>query len=260
MWLHALGGLIVSIIIVLMGVGIYISMTQNHSRASTSSQITALVDSVNKVNHYTYTFEKHQDENLRNLDSNVYIVKKRIDEVANAVDELSSTTASKTELQELQQNRNNFDTVKISDFEIGPTTESSESIGITHSSKPVTVRTDNIVLQGGLTTGQPVKCTSRSGSMIENRNDNTNERYGIGRYDQGTMRIYSANKVALSQAQSNGGFIDIMEANPNAIIANKPLCIGSQCFVPSSDGLLLCPYSNPSPANPQCKNINKLWE
>lgn len=258
--LYVLGYIALFMVVAIICFGIYVVITQRTTSQSTvvtpSQQLMALVDSVNKVNHYAYIVDKNQHDNLRNIDSNVRSLKKRMDEYDNSLSGLTNTVALKSDVMQMQQNRNVFESVKVADFDIRQVDD--DSLYISNGSQNSTVGVRNMAIQGGLTTVNPIQSSVQNGPLIEQRNTSTNERYGVGRYNSGTTRVYSANKVAFSQARSNGSFVDIMEVNPDVIVANKPLCIGSRCFVSSSDGLLLCPINNPSATNPQCKNLDTV--
>lgn len=70
-----------SCIVVLVAVAGFMMWQNQRHKANIDATMTDLVEQINKATRYTYTFDKNQETNVKNLDTNIKIVHEKVQRI-----------------------------------------------------------------------------------------------------------------------------------------------------------------------------------
>lgn len=243
--------------VVLFGIGIhwYLKNTKEDAKKA----VRMVVEEVNKVNYYTYNYEKEQGQNVKNIDTNVQRLASSVESLR---DDVLALQRAKTPVY-VAENLEKPNGIDIGNVKLVANPDTSELVIEANGDDSSQLVTDNLRVTNALevhnnmTVHKGISANDLlNGPMFEVRDKMTNARYGIGQFSGGTTRVYSPTSIALATVNNSGIYQDALSASANRVNVAKPLCFNdSACIVGNGGRLMVCPASNPDPTNTECKYL-----
>jgi len=257
-------------ILILIGVGVHIYVKKN--KEESKSVIRAVVDEVNKANLYTYNYEKTQGDYIKNIDHNLTLIDKKMQNVQSDMDHIHVNAVTRQEFDEYKKNLkpNVFSKdIQVADVTLSTMSKKDQAdvawlnVENIQKGKKTGILSDYLDVSTNISTrgdiiianGAKIQVTGR-GAFIERNDATTNGRFGVGNYNGDITRTYSTKSIAMSKINGDGTFQDLVTADVNKVNVTKPLCLNDTiCLVADGANILACPAENPVNTNKDCKQI-----
>ena len=257
---------IILLITVLVFFGIGVHWYLKKSKDDAKAAVRMVVDEVNKVNYYTYNYEKAQGQNVKNIDTNVQRLASVVESLRTDVLALQRTTPTNVGSKPKPDNLQGVSSkeIEIGNVKFSYEPDTSELVLEANGDEASHLVTDNLrvnnelEVRNNLTVEKGISSNHLiNGPMFEVRDEMTNARYGVGQFPGGTTRVYSPNYIALATVNNSGTYQDALTASSTRVNISKPLCFNdSVCIVTNGRRLMACPASNPDPMNTDCTYIS----
>ena len=200
-----------------------------------------IVNQINDSQYYAYTFDKKQEENVKNLENNIIVVDNKVKNTMTSFDKLSKDY--ERDVDQIKQNyllksdlstgvaKVQTDSLHFADKYAVKTDEDNNLVIMDSSAKEPSgtlvtkaINTSDMNVTGSLSLSSKASfAKSSSGPMIErNVGSSAKHAYGVGNFADGSIRLYGASgvdpsSVRLSFAKDNNQFSDVLTVSKTGV-------------------------------------------